>query len=77
MNLKITESLDEADYPAVQSKVDRLVASGEVSKQQLGRWCEAKGECACMGCANRHLTWAEWECWRKYGRDVNGQARVQ
>lgn len=35
-----------------------------------------KGECACMGCANRHLTWAEWECWRKYGQDVNGQARV-
>lgn len=30
------------------------------------RWCSAQ-ECACMGCANQHLSWAEYECWRKYG----------
>lgn len=28
-------------------------------------WCVAMGECACGGCANRMLTWAEYECWHK------------
>lgn len=70
--LKIGEGLDEADYPAVKAKVDGILALGRVSPGQLARWCEANGkECACMGCANRHLTWAEFECWKKYGPEFN------
>lgn len=71
MNLKIGEGLGESDLPAVQAKVAGLVASGKVTMGQLARWCEAKGVCGCMGCANRHLSWAEWECWRKYDSAIN------
>lgn len=34
------------------------------------RFCQAE-ECACMGCANLWLTWAEYECWRKYDPEAN------
>lgn len=74
--LKITEGLNEEDYPAVQAKVSALIASGSATLQTLAKWCEAQGECACSGCANRHLSWSEWECWRKYSRQVNAQAKV-
>lgn len=66
MPFLIGEGLNESDLPLVQAKVAQLVSAGKATKQQLAHWCEAKGECACMGCANRHLEWAEWECWRKY-----------
>jgi hypothetical protein len=73
--MKISEGLDEADLPAVRAKVDQLVKSGCVTIQQLANWCEAQGECACKGCANRHMSFAEWECWRKYDPDINRQSR--
>lgn len=75
--LRIGEGLDQADLPAVQDKIRGLVDSGRVTLQQLANWCTASGsECACRGCANRYLTWPEWECWRKYDVEVNGQARL-
>ena len=38
--------------------------------QRWLRFCQAD-ECACMGCANLWLTWAEYECWRKYDPEAN------
>jgi hypothetical protein len=64
--LTITEGLDAADYPAVAAKV---AAHGV-----RDRWCAARAEgreCACLGCANQHLTWAEYECWKKYDPAFN------
>lgn len=75
--LGMAEGLDQADLPTVQAKIRALVSSGRVTLAQLATWCTAAGsECACRGCPNRHLTWAEWECWRKYDPGVNGRARV-
>lgn len=55
--MKNNTPLGPADYEWVAEKVKR--------HNVPNRWCEAS-ECMCMGCANRHLTWAEFECWRKY-----------
>jgi hypothetical protein len=75
--IKITEGLDAADYPAVKAKIDGILASGQALPGHLAHWCEASGECACRGCANGFLTWAEYECWRKYdpacNRRTNGR----
>lgn len=34
------------------------------------RWCFG-GECGCMGCLTRKISWAEYECWRKYNPEFN------
>lgn len=53
MFLKISEALSEQDYPRVAEKIEKLGIPI--------RWCDST-ECACMGCANQHLSWAEYEC---------------
>lgn len=62
---KVSEALGEDDYPRVAEKIAKL---GEIKIPD--RWCSG-GECACMGCANRYLSWAEYECWRKYAPEFN------
>ncbi|WP_432263002.1 hypothetical protein [Cupriavidus sp. TMH.W2] len=64
--LTVTEALDARDYPRVADKVATLGVRDH--------WCRAAAdgrECACIGCANRHLTWAEYECWKKYAPQFN------
>lgn len=57
-HFKISEALGPESYAMVAEKVLRLKVPNY--------WC-ASGDCACMGCANQFLNWAEFECWRKYG----------
>lgn len=61
-HLNITEALDASEYPRVAAKV----AANNVRDY----WCEST-ECACRGCANNFLTWAEYECWKKYAPEFN------
>lgn len=63
MKLNIGAGLTRDDYPRVAEKI-------KVLPQPL-RWCDTTGECACMGCANMLMTWAEYECWRKYAPEFN------
>ena len=60
--LIIMDALGIDDYPRVAEKV-RL-------QNVPDYWCDAT-ECGCKGCANRFLTWAEYECWHKYGPEFN------
>jgi hypothetical protein len=68
--IKISKGLSKEDYPMVKFKFEEF-------KELYGFYPAAgKGdangsECACMGCANRKFTWAEWECWRKYNPEFN------
>lgn len=57
------QALGPEDYARVAEKVKTLKVPDY--------WCMAKGECACGGCANRMLTWSEYECWHKYGPEFN------
>ncbi len=60
--LKLGEGLGRLDYERVAAKVAlHNVPDG---------WCEAD-ECACRGCANEYLSWAEYECWKKYAPEFN------
>jgi hypothetical protein len=59
---KISEALGPEDYERVAAKV--------ALHNVPDRWCGG-GECACMGCANQYLSWAEYECWRKYAPEFN------
>jgi len=65
--LKMDEAFGPENLPAIEAKIKSL----GVPEAQLARWCEAKRECACMGCANKYLTWREYECWRKYSPQFN------
>jgi hypothetical protein len=62
-HFKISEGLDASHYPRVAEK-----AANGTSRYK--HWCEAD-ECMCMGCLNRVMTWAEYECWRKYAPEFN------
>ncbi|MEX6780225.1 hypothetical protein [Pseudomonas aeruginosa] len=57
------QALGPEDYERLAEKVKTLKVPDY--------WCEAKGECACCGCANGMLTWTELECWLKYGPEFN------
>jgi hypothetical protein len=57
------QALGPEDYERVAEKVKTLKVPDY--------WCVAKGECACGGSANRLLSWAEFECWHKYGPEFN------
>lgn len=61
--LRVGEALGPEDYPRVAAKIKDLNVPNY--------WCEAKGECACRGCANRLISWAEYECWKKYAPEFN------
>jgi hypothetical protein len=61
--LKISEALDASHYPRVAEK-----AANGTSRYK--HWCDAD-ECMCMGCLNKVMTWAEYECWRKYAPEFN------
>ena len=66
--MKISEGLDQSDYDSVKEKFD---AYKEKNGNYPQLWCHESGECACMGCANKSFTFAEWECWRKYNPEFN------
>lgn len=42
----------------------------KIKDKEFSRWCYAD-ECACMGCWNLEISWAEYECWRKYNPKFN------
>lgn len=62
---RISPALGAEHWPSINEKI--------MARDPLQRWlrfCRADG-CACMGCANLWLTWAEYECWRKYDPETN------
>lgn len=61
--VKLSESLGPEHYERIAQKM--------VDLNIPDRWCTAAGECACAGCANRKLSWAEYECWKKYNPEFN------
>lgn len=72
MNLNWGEALGEDDYPCVELKVMALIDSGQCTAVALAYWVEEKGEGARqIPCANNFLTWAEYECYRKYNPELN------
>ena len=74
MNLKLEDALSQTDYPAVEQKVAAIIASGSCTAAGLAHWVEDKGEGARqVMCANNFLTWAEYECFRKYNPALNKQ----
>lgn len=68
MPIKIGESLGPEHYERIAKKVgDRHIG--------YPYWCSAE-ECACMGCMNRVMTWAEYECFKKYYPGYDKVTRV-
>lgn len=61
--VKMSEALGPEHFDRIAKKMADLKIPD--------RWCQASGECACMGCANRKLSWAEYECWKKYNPAFN------
>jgi hypothetical protein len=59
----MSEALGPEHYDRVAKKLEGI-DHGHL------RWCSG-GDCACMGCLNRKITWAEYECWRKYNPEFN------
>lgn len=61
--IRISEGLGAEHYERIAKKI--------VDQGIPDRWCTAAYECACAGCANRKLSWAEYECWKKYNPEFN------
>ncbi len=68
--LKIGDALPESEFQLVKQKVVALLAKG-VSASVFNNWCEKTVCINCFSCANQHLTWAEYECYRKYAPEFN------
>lgn len=62
---RISPALGAEHWPRINEKI-----MARDPRQRWLRFCLAS-ECACMGCANLWLTWAEYECWRKYDSETN------
>lgn len=68
--LKIGEALPESEFQRVEQKVAALLARG-VAASVFNNWCEKTVCINCFDCANQHLSWAEYECYRKYAPEFN------
>jgi hypothetical protein len=68
--LKIGEALPESEFQLVKQKVVALLAKG-VSASVFNNWCDKTVCINCFSCANQHLSWAEYECYRKYAPEFN------
>lgn len=62
---RISPAMGAEHWPRINEKI-----MARDPGQRWLRFCRAD-ECACMGCANLWLTWAEYECWRKYDPEAN------
>lgn len=62
---RVSPALGAEHWPRINEKI-----MARDPQQRWLRFCRAD-ECACMGCANLWLTWAEYECWRKYDPETN------
>ncbi|MHD0644860.1 hypothetical protein ACYPKM_04485 [Pseudomonas aeruginosa] len=62
-SLVIKEGLGPEDYPRIAEKVRNL--------QFVKCLFDGLSKCSCSGCAKKYLSWAEYECWRKYDPAFN------
>lgn len=74
VGLKVGEALGVEEYPRVVDKIRKEEERrGHSLTVHTLTWFESKeGEAVAMpDCANMFLTWAEYECWKKYAPEFN------